>query len=60
VTFEGNPGVLLVLGTGPRGTFDVLIVDPDCGPERGTLLDAAHVAPREPRYPVECLVLGSC
>jgi hypothetical protein len=45
VTFEGNPGVLLVLGTGQRGTFDVLIVDPDCGPERGTLLDAAHVAP---------------
>jgi hypothetical protein len=44
VTFEGNPGVLLVLGTGQRGTFDVLIVDPDCGPERGTLLDATHVA----------------
>ena len=45
VTFEGNPGVLLVLGTGQRGTFDVLIVDPDCGPKGGRLLAAVHVAP---------------
>ena len=45
VTFEGNPGVLLVLGTGQRGTFDVLIVDADCGPKGGRLLAAVHVAP---------------
>jgi hypothetical protein len=45
VTFEGNRGVLLVLGTGRRGTFDVLIVDPDCGPSGGRRLAAVHVAP---------------
>jgi hypothetical protein len=43
--FEDEPGVLLVLGTGQRGTFDVLIVDPDCGPGGGRLLAAVHVAP---------------
>jgi len=46
VTFEDNPGVLLVLGTGQRGTFDVLIVDTDCGPGGGTLLAATRVTPR--------------
>ncbi len=45
VTFEGHAGVLLVLGTGVRGAFDVLIVDPDCGPADGRLLAATHVAP---------------
>jgi hypothetical protein len=45
VTFEDNPGVLLVLGTGQRGAFDVLIVDPDCGPSGGRLLASTHVAP---------------
>jgi hypothetical protein len=45
VTFEGQPGVLLVLGTGQRGTFDVLIVDPDCGPAGGRLLAATRVTP---------------
>jgi hypothetical protein len=45
VTFEGEPGVLLVLGTGLRGTFDVLIVDPDCGPSGGRLLAATRVTP---------------
>jgi hypothetical protein len=45
VTFEGEPGVLLVLGTGLRGTFDVLIVDPDCGPGGGRLLAATRVTP---------------
>jgi hypothetical protein len=38
--------VLLVLGTGQRGAFDVLVVDPDCGPDGGRLLAATHVAPR--------------
>ena len=61
VTFEGSAGVLLVLGTGRRGAFDVLIVDPDCGPggweaARG---DPGHTAV-SPRYRMECLVLGSC
>ena len=45
VTFEGEPGVLLVLGTGRRGTFDVLVVDPDCGPSGGRLLAATRVTP---------------
>jgi hypothetical protein len=45
VTYEGEPGVLLVLGTGERGTFDIVIVDPVCGPARGQLLTAAHVGP---------------
>jgi hypothetical protein len=46
VTFEGRPGVLLVLGTGRRGAFDVLIVDTDCGPGGGKLLAATRVTPR--------------
>ena len=46
VTFEGAPGVLLVLGTGRRGAFDIVIVDPACGPGAGTLLAAGHVAPQ--------------
>jgi hypothetical protein len=46
VTFEGEPGVLLVLGTGRRGTFDIVIVDPACGPGSGTLLATGHVAPQ--------------
>ena len=45
MTFEGSQGVLLVLGTGQRGAFDVLIVDPDCGPSGGTLLAATRVTP---------------
>jgi hypothetical protein len=45
VTFEGTEGVLLVLGTGRRGVFDVLIVDPDCGPSGGRLLAATRVTP---------------
>ncbi len=47
VTYAGEPGVLLVLGTGQRGTFDIVIVDPVCGPARGQMLADAHVgAPR--------------
>jgi hypothetical protein len=45
VTFEGAEGVLLVLGTGRRGAFDVVIVDPDCGPGSGRLLAATRVTP---------------
>jgi hypothetical protein len=45
VTFEGSEGVLLVLGTGRRGAFDVLIVDPDCGPGAGRLFAATRVTP---------------
>ena len=45
VTFEGSAGVLLVLGTGRRGAFDVLIVDPDCGPGAGRLFAATRVTP---------------
>jgi hypothetical protein len=45
VTFEGGEGVLLVLGTGRRGVFDVLIVDTDCGPSGGTLSAATRVTP---------------
>ena len=43
VTFEGRPGVLLVLGTGTRGAFDVVVVDPACGPAGGALLAASRV-----------------
>jgi hypothetical protein len=45
VTFEGTPGVLLILGTGKLATFDVVIVDPACGSGGGTLVTATHVAP---------------
>ncbi len=45
VTFEGHASVLLVLGTRVRGAFDVLIVDPDCGPAGGRLLAATRVPP---------------
>ncbi|HEY0816783.1 MAG TPA: hypothetical protein VGE11_26200 [Pseudonocardia sp.] len=45
VVFQGSPGLLLVLGTGRRGTFDVVVVDPECGPGGGTLLASTHVAP---------------
>lgn len=46
VAFEGDEGVLLVLGTGQRGAFDVLIVDPDCGPSGGKLLLATRITPQ--------------
>ena len=61
VTFEGSRGVLLVLGTGQRGVFDVLVVDPDCGPGGGQAArgDPGHTAV-SPRHGTECLVLGSC
>ena len=38
VVLNGRPGVLLVLPSGERGGFRVLIVDAGCGPHGGTLL----------------------
>ncbi|WP_232661211.1 hypothetical protein [Pseudonocardia sp. TRM90224] len=38
VEYEGRPGVLMVLATGRLGSFHVVVVDPGCGPEGGTLL----------------------
>ncbi|MEJ3655825.1 hypothetical protein WEH80_22905 [Actinomycetes bacterium KLBMP 9759] len=38
VDYDGRPGVLLVLSTGRRGSFHVVVVDPGCGPDGGTLL----------------------
>lgn len=38
VLMDGQPGVLLVLGTGILGRFRLLVVDPACGPGGGTLL----------------------
>jgi hypothetical protein len=34
----GRPGLLLVLTSGRRDVFHVVVVDPDCGPAGGTLL----------------------
>ncbi|WP_219415950.1 hypothetical protein [Pseudonocardia nigra] len=38
VELDGRAGVLLVLATGELGVFDVVVVDPACGPEGGHLL----------------------
>ncbi|MHA6797254.1 hypothetical protein ACVGVM_27620 [Pseudonocardia bannensis] len=38
VLLDGRPGVLLVLPTGILGTFRLIVVDPDCGPDGGILL----------------------
>lgn len=38
VDIDGRHGVLLVLATGRLGTFRVVVVDPACGPDGGTLL----------------------
>jgi hypothetical protein len=43
VTLGGREAVLLVLGTGRLGTFDIVVVDPDCGPGRGMLLESLVV-----------------
>ena len=43
VTYEGQPGVLLVLTNGRRGAFDIVVVDPACGQRGGTLLSAVRV-----------------
>jgi hypothetical protein len=39
VTLDGRPAVLLVLSAGgPRPGVDIVVVDPACGPDGGTLL----------------------
>lgn len=43
VVLGGRPGVLLLLATGRLGQLDVVVVDPDCGPEGGTLLGAQRI-----------------
>ncbi|WP_214370185.1 hypothetical protein [Pseudonocardia sp. H11422] len=45
VVLDGRPGVLLVLPTGILGTFRLVVVDPDCGPDGGILL-ADEFVPR--------------
>lgn len=42
VTYEGRAGILLLLGTGRRGAFDVVVVDPGCGPAGGVLLGTSR------------------
>ncbi|MHA6623769.1 hypothetical protein ACU61A_00035 [Pseudonocardia sichuanensis] len=43
VVLGGRPGVLLLLATGRLGQLDVVVVDPHCGPEGGTLLGAQRI-----------------
>lgn len=43
VQLARGPAVLLVFATGELGVFDVVLVDPDCGPAAGTLLGTARV-----------------
>jgi len=38
VVLDGHPGVMLVLGTVERGRLRLVVVDPGCGPDGGTLL----------------------
>ena len=62
VELARGPALLLVCPTGERGVFDVVVVDPDCGPAGGTLLAAR---PRDrpvnrARPGTECRLLGSC
>ena len=42
VTYQGRAGTLLLLGTGQRGAFDVVVVDPGCGLAGGELLGTAR------------------
>jgi hypothetical protein len=44
VVLGGRPGVLLLLATGRLGQLDVVVVDPQCGPGGGTLLDAQRIS----------------
>jgi hypothetical protein len=46
VQFGGEQAVLLVLGTGELGRFQVVVVDRDCGPGGGRLLGSALVGGR--------------
>jgi hypothetical protein len=43
VELARGPAVLLVFATGELGVFDVVLVDPDCGPAGGTLLGTARI-----------------
>lgn len=43
VTLDGQEAVLLVLVTGRLGTFDVVVVDSECGPGHGVLLESIVV-----------------
>ncbi|OZM82434.1 hypothetical protein [Pseudonocardia sp. MH-G8] len=43
VVLGGRPGVLLLLATGRLGQLDVVVVDPHCGPEGGTLLGLQRI-----------------
>ncbi|WP_433290664.1 hypothetical protein ACQPZQ_45270 [Pseudonocardia sp. CA-142604] len=43
VTLGGQEAVLLVLVTGRLGTFDVVVVDSECGPGHGMLLESMVV-----------------
>jgi len=43
VDLARGPGMLLVFATGELGVFDVVVVDPACGPAGGTLLGTARV-----------------
>ena len=43
VVVDGRRGVLLVLPSGARGVFQVVVVDPDCGPAGGILLATTTV-----------------
>lgn len=45
VVLDGRPGVLLVLPTGILGSFRLVVVDPGCGPDAGTLF-ADQIVPR--------------
>ena len=43
VELARGPAVLLVFPTGELGVFDVVLVDPACGPAGGTLLGTARI-----------------
>lgn len=38
VLLDGREGILLLVLTGERGRFDVVVVDPECGPDGGMVL----------------------
>ncbi len=43
VELDGHRGILLVFPAGELGVFRVVVVDPECGPAGGTLLDTAII-----------------
>jgi hypothetical protein len=46
IEVDGAQAVLLVLATGVRGRFHVVVVDPGCGPDGGRLLRSAVIGGR--------------